>query len=265
VLQTWQKRPPLAPEHNPLLGRWNSQGSAGARRSAVGISTEMARLANALLGGITGGMCDSMLGRGLIEFRPNALVPIGTNGRERVLYNAEYRGGGSRVVVLPHGATSFTHMIIDFDGHDRATVAAVGCGLVRVGGDVATSFEGAGEAANHAAPARWEFLGTSQANGGMDIYVERSSIRRSGGSAQMFDLWDFKATHAFEGKLFLSTRNRYEYDCVRTRQRMLATVGYSGHMGQGAVVGSGDNVDAWESVLPCGPVREYWKIACTKP
>src|SRR5215470_12458085 len=33
VLQTWQKRPPLAPERNPLLGRWNSQGSGAPNQA----------------------------------------------------------------------------------------------------------------------------------------------------------------------------------------------------------------------------------------
>ena len=52
VRRTWQQRPPLAPEHNPLLGRWESLGP-GARPGAPGVSPEMAQLANALLGGVT--------------------------------------------------------------------------------------------------------------------------------------------------------------------------------------------------------------------
>ncbi|HEX6705592.1 MAG TPA: hypothetical protein VF169_12590 [Albitalea sp.] len=134
VRRTWQQRPPLAPEKNPLLGRWESLGAGQRKNGAPGISPEMAQLANALIGGLTGGLCDSMLGRGTIEFRPAGVVAIGSDGRERPMYRAEYRGGGSRVVVLPQGGTTFTHMIIDFDGADRATVAAVGCGLARAGG-----------------------------------------------------------------------------------------------------------------------------------
>ncbi|MGZ3257420.1 MAG: hypothetical protein ACXU68_11690, partial [Croceibacterium sp.] len=134
VRRTWQQRPPLAPEKNPLLGRWKSLGTGQRKGGAPGISPEMAQLANALIGGLTGGLCDSMLGRGTIEFRPAGLVAIGGDGRERPMYRAEYRGGGSRVVVLPQGGTTFTHMIIDFDGADRATVATVGCGLARAGG-----------------------------------------------------------------------------------------------------------------------------------
>jgi hypothetical protein len=263
VLRTWQKRPPLAPEHNPLLGRWESLG-VGQRAAAPGVSPEMAQLAAALLGGITGGLCDSMLGRGTIEFRARGLVAIGRDGRERAMYRAEYRGGGSRVVVLPQGGTSFTHMIVDFDGPDHASVAAVGCTLARAGGGATKTPANTSAAADAPAALQWVLLGTSAANGGMDVYVARASIRRSGDSAQMWDLWDFKTAHVFEGKPFLSARNQYEYDCAGARRRMLSTLGFSGQMGQGAVVGSGHSTLAWEAVPPGGPIRDYWKIACTK-
>lgn len=261
VLRTWQQRPPLPPEHNPLLGRWESLG-AGQRPDAPGVSPEMAKLAGALLGGITGGMCDSMLGRGLIEFRPSGLVAIGRDGRERAMYRADYRGGGSRVVVLPQGGTSFTHMIVDFQGPNHASVAAVGCALARLGSGATAPAANTTSAADAPATKQWVLLGTSAANGGMDVYVARSAIRRSGDSAQMWDLWDFKTIHMFEGKPFLSTRNHYEYDCAGTRRRMLSTVGFSGHIGQGAVVGSGSSTLAWEPIPPGGPIRDYWKIAC---
>jgi hypothetical protein len=266
VLHTWQQRPPLAPEHNPLLGRWRSLG-AGKRAAAPGIPPEMANLAAALLGGITGGLCDSMLGRGTVEFRPAGVFAIGADGREQAMYRAQYRGGGSRVVVLPQGGTSFTHMIIDFDGPEHATVAAVGCGLARAGSGDARATATAAKismASEGAAANPWVSLGTSAANGGMDLYVARSTIRRQGALAQMSDLWDFKTTHMFEGRSFLSTRNQYEYDCVLSRRRMLATTGFAGHMGQGAVVGSGNAVGAWEEIATTGLSHDYWKVACTR-
>ena len=150
VRRTWQQRPPLAAEKNPLLGRWQSLGAGQRKGGAPGLSPEMAQLANALIGGLTGGLCDSMLGRGTIEFRPAGLVAIGGDGRERPMYRAEYRGGGSRVVVLPQGGTTFTHMIIDFDGADRASVATVGCSLARAGGGGGTAV--AAQAAAQAGP-----------------------------------------------------------------------------------------------------------------
>ena len=128
-----------------------------------------------------------MLGRGTIEFRPAGLVAIGRDGRERPMYRAEYRGGGSRVVVLPQGGTTFTHMIIDFDGADHATVAAVGCGLARAGASAAKAAMAntAAAAVDAGAPQEWTLLGTSAANGGMDVYVAPASIRRSGDTARM--------------------------------------------------------------------------------
>ena len=157
------------------------------------------------------------------------------------MYRADYRGGGSRVVVLPQGGTSFTHMIVDFEGPNHASVAAVGCALARLGSCATAPAANTTPAADAPATKQWVLLGTSAANGGMDVYVARSAIRRSGDSAQMRDLWDFKTIHMFEGKPFLSTRNHYEYDCAGTRRRMLSTAGFSGHIGQGAVVGSGSS------------------------
>jgi len=266
VRRTWQQRPPLASEKNPLLGRWESLGSGQRKGGAPGLSPEMANLANALIGGMTSGLCDSMLGRGTIEFRPAGLVAIGRDGREQPMYRAEYRGGGSRVVVLPQGGTSFTHMIIDFDGTDHATVAAVGCGLARAGGSagkaaVTNTALAAGDAV---AEPKWTLLGTLAAGGGMDIYVAPATIRRSGDHARMLNLFDFKTRQVFEGKPFLSTRNEYEFDCARSRQRMLGTTGFSGHMGKGTIVASSEGDGVWEPVGSSGPSYEHWTVACRR-
>jgi hypothetical protein len=138
VLRTWQSRPPLPPDHNPLLGRWNSLGSGAAtqqntRNLSGTVGPEMAQLVASMLGGMTAGLCDSMLGQGLIEFGPTSVATIGRDGSSRVLYHASYRGGGTRVVVLPKDAANFTHMIIDFDRPDHGVVAGVGCVIARPG------------------------------------------------------------------------------------------------------------------------------------
>ena len=268
VLRTWQKRPPLAPEHNPLLGRWESLG-VGQRAAAPGVSPEMAQLAAALLGGITGGLCDSMLGRGTIEFRATGLVAIGRDGRERAMYRAEYRGGGSRVVVLPQGGTTFTHMIIDFNGADRATVNTVGCGLARAGGGGGTARAAMTNTAMAAADPgptqlQWTLLGSSVANGGTDVYIAPASVRRSGDKARMYNLYDFKTRQVIDGKAFFSARNEFEYDCARSRHRMLTTTGFTGKMGKGAVVDSSDAPMAWEPVGSSGPFYEHWQVACKR-
>ena len=44
VRRTWQQRPPLAADKNPLLGRWESLGSGQRKGSAAGLSPAMAPL-----------------------------------------------------------------------------------------------------------------------------------------------------------------------------------------------------------------------------
>ena len=265
VRRSWAQRPPLAPEQNPLLGRWQSLG-AGQRGNAAGLPPELAKMAAELIGGITSGMCDSMLGHGTIEFRPAGVFAIGADGRERAMYRAEYRGGGSRVVVLPQGGTTFTHMIIDFSGSDRATVAAVGCGLARAGGGGRAAMGNSSSSGESGAGAavQWKLFGTSAANGGLDAYLARATIRRSGASAQMSDLYDFKTPQVFERRTFLSARNQFEYDCAHARRRMLSTTGFSGHMGQGSIVASDASLGAWQPVGESGVLRDYWKVACAR-
>jgi len=265
VRQSWEQRPALAPDRNALLGRWDSHPPG--QRSAAGLSPEMAQLANALLGGITGGICESMLGKGTVEFRPQGVVAIGRDGREHALYRAEYRGSGSRVVVLPMGGTTFTHMIVDFNGADRATVYAVGCGLTRAGaGTAKAALTNTAMAAADSGPAvvQWKLLGHTVANGGFDVYVAPSSVRRSGDKARMLGLFDFDKRQTIDGKAFFSARNEYEYDCARPRQRMLATTGYSEKMGKGAVVERADTPMAWEPVGNSGPAFEHWQVACKR-
>jgi len=265
VRRTWAQRPPLAPDKNPLLGRWESLGS-GKSAAAAGLPPELAKMAAELIGGMTAGLCDSMLGRGTIEFRPQGVMAIGRDGRERPMYRAEYRGGGSRVVVLPQGGTTFTHMIIDFNGPDRATVAAVGCGLRRTGGGSANAAmtNTAMAAADSGAAVEWTFLGHNAANGGFDFYVAPTSVRRSGDRARLLGLYDFKTPLVVEGKAYRSARNVFEYDCARPRQRLIGTTGFSGQMGKGAVVGTSDDAFPWEAVGSSGPAYEHWQLACKR-
>jgi hypothetical protein len=255
VLRSWQQRPPLDPSKNPLLGRWKSLGNGGPVRDPA--KGDIMGMARALMGGITAGLCDDMLGQGTVEFRPDGVVAIGPDGRQQLKYHADYRGGGTRVVVLPREPMSFTHMIVDFNGSERAMVNAVGCNLARAGG-------GATAPAAQVAPPKWDLLASSPDNHGMDAYIDRSSIHRTGRFAQMVDLWDFKSAHAFEGKAFLSARNQFEYDCVNTRRRLLSTRGFTDHMGRGSVIASSDEPLGWQPIPAGSLFMEHWKTACAR-
>ena len=138
--------------------------------------------------------------------------------------------------------------------------------LARAGGGTAkAALANAAMAPADAGPAlEWKLLGSSVANGGMDIYVAPATIRRSGDKTRMLGLWDFKTRKVIEGKAFLSVRNEYEYDCARARQRMLTTTGFAGPMGKGAIVESSHDPLPWEPVGSSGPAFEHWQVACKR-
>ena len=114
------------------------------------------------------------------------------------------------------------------------------------------------------AAAKWEEVGSHTAHGGMDIYSDRVTMRRSGDLVKLWEMWDFKTPQVIGGKRVLSVQNHYEYDCKGARRRMLSTAGFSGHMGKALVVDTGTQPGPWESVAPDTYQGELRKIACAK-
>ena len=122
--QDWLKRPPLAPERNPLIGTWTRPGAP-----ASASNDPFAQLGEMMKGGLCAVMFSS---DGLFEFKPGALVGIDKRTRRAdVLDQLEYRGDAKRVVVIPKA--SFKLMVFDFEGPDRVQWAGQNCTLVRVG------------------------------------------------------------------------------------------------------------------------------------
>jgi len=114
------------------------------------------------------------------------------------------------------------------------------------------------------AAAKWEGFGSHTLHGGVDIYFDRVTMRRSGDLVKVWEMLDFKRTQVIGGTRVLSTQSHFEYDCKGARRRMLATAGFSGHMGKTLVVDTGHAPGAWESVAPGTYPGELRKIACAK-
>ena len=118
----WEKKPPLPPDKNPLLGKWTRPTSSQSKSSDP--FAQLAALAK-------GGLCEVLFGGGVFEFRTDKLVGMDERTREQELDKVEYRGDAKHVVVLPK--TTIKLMEWDFDGPNRINWKSQNCVLVRVG------------------------------------------------------------------------------------------------------------------------------------
>ncbi|HVO05403.1 MAG TPA: hypothetical protein VMT83_01355 [Burkholderiaceae bacterium] len=120
----WLKRPPLAPDANPLLGRW--QRPAETRGNPSDPFAGMMAMAK-------GGLCEVLFGSGgVFEFRADRLMGMDQRTPAEELDRVEYRGDAKHVVVLP----KTTLNLIEFDVLDANRVqwtAQPNCVLVRAG------------------------------------------------------------------------------------------------------------------------------------
>ncbi|MDB5452479.1 MAG: hypothetical protein JWO33_1057 [Caulobacteraceae bacterium] len=128
--------PLLAAAKNPLLGRWISRAPDNPTDDALGdlgglFGADAANIARNLTGGFIRGMCREKFGLGAtVEFRPDALLQIYADGRERVVNHVSYRDHNGKVVMVPKepGAPPF-----EFAFENRNRVVMDGCPLERSG------------------------------------------------------------------------------------------------------------------------------------
>jgi hypothetical protein len=94
-------------------------------------------------------------------------------------------------------------------------------------------------------------------------FADKATIRRSGNIASMQGLYDFrKQDFTPEGRGLYSTAVLREYDCAGRRVRLLSSIDFSGHMGEGAAVSTSSTRGRWEAVHDGGVDDAYLRIAC---
>jgi hypothetical protein len=117
---SWQKKPPLPPEQNPLLvGKWTRPASAQGKSSDP--FAALAAMAK-------GGLCDVLFGGGTFEFRADRLIGMDARTPPQELDRVEYRGDSKHVVVIPK--TTVKLMEFDVEGADRINWKSQKCVLV---------------------------------------------------------------------------------------------------------------------------------------
>jgi hypothetical protein len=97
------------------------------------------------------------------------------------------------------------------------------------------------------------------------VYAEDpSTIHHQGNSVKMWALFDYKTMRRLHGgQWVLSSKNQYEYECAEKRQRLVANMWFSGHMGSGEIVHEFAEAGPWTPVLPEGPEHSLWSAACS--
>jgi len=116
------------------------------------------------------------------------------------------------------------------------------------------------------AQAEWTEVGS--AGSGADdftFYVDVATIRRAGQLAKVWGLLDFTTVQTSgRGKLYLSRKAHWEYDCQEEKSRILALHRYSGHMSNGTILDSATVPSKWTPVTPESVDGAIWKFACGK-
>lgn len=115
---------------------------------------------------------------------------------------------------------------------------------------------------NGAALAEWVEI--EKFEDGIRVFVERSSVRRSGDTAKLEHLVRWSEPQRDEGlPAYLSTTVRTAYDCIGKREKYLSSTSYAGSMGNGAKVVADDNeAQGWYSISESSMEDKLWKIAC---
>lgn len=96
------------------------------------------------------------------------------------------------------------------------------------------------------------------------FYVETSTIRTNRGYKEGWVMADLTSPKkAADGKMYLSTKSKYRFDCAGDKINPLAIAFYSGNMGGGEVIWSKSfNDNDWEHNAPDSVGASFSRAVC---
>ena len=110
--------------------------------------------------------------------------------------------------------------------------------------------------------AEWVAIGNTDDS---TAYADAATIRRSGSTAKMWNLSDYKTAQKLgPGKSYMSAKLQLEYDCREERARNLFLSYHSGNMGDGTLIDVVIETSRWLPLPPGSEGEALWKIACGK-
>ena len=94
------------------------------------------------------------------------------------------------------------------------------------------------------------------------VFYDAKSIQRNKGRAKMWVLTNFSKPIEIEGKMHLSSKARFEYDCAGEKSRVDGSYFYALPDGNGEVTGAEPKSDQWYPITPQTIAVPLWKAAC---
>lgn len=114
--------------------------------------------------------------------------------------------------------------------------------------------------------AEWSKVGVGS-KGFVTIYADLATIRKTNNGITMWSLFDYKDPQMLGDKIvYLSVKEKSEYDCEGENHRPLSFIVFSGNMeDKGQIVYSDHNGGTpWAPVSPQSLNEILWKTACNR-
>lgn len=115
--------------------------------------------------------------------------------------------------------------------------------------------------ASNSAMAGWVKVGEDAA---MVMYANPEIVREAGNNVKLWWISDFKAAQTNSGKVYLSSRKQYEFDCKEAKYRPLSFSWHSEKMAKGEEVYISLKNGEWGGVPPETNGDLLLKFACAK-
>ena len=112
--------------------------------------------------------------------------------------------------------------------------------------------------------AEWVWISSAQSDGGYDVYVDRSTIRRKGDVVRIRVLYDYKTIHLSSGFPYLSNRTELQSNCAAALQRRIEVIWFSDHMAEGSEVFTASLESKWSPIPPRSIAQSLFRVACSK-
>jgi hypothetical protein len=112
--------------------------------------------------------------------------------------------------------------------------------------------------------AGWVEVGKSDVN---VLYADLPGMRKSGNTVTLWYLLDFNTSQEYVGgATYVSTKTHAEFDCANREWRQLSFSWHSDNMGEGDIVLSASETEAWHAVPRRSGSEVLWKLSCvTEP